>query len=547
MHNQGLGSWIHRRRLKSADQTALISGDDRLSYGEFADRIDRLANALDARGVRSGERVAYLGENHPAFLETLFACGVLGAIFVPLNTRLAAPEIAFALTDSGSRILVHAASLTALAENGSRGTPVERRIVVADATAHATEPAPAKPAPAEPAPAGTAPAAESGEADASAENVGAGDVGVEDFDAVIAGAPGTHRDETVTLEDPALILYTSGTTGQPKGALLTHGNMTWNSFNVLVDYDFVSSDVALMIAPMFHVASLGMGVLPTLLKGGSVVLEPKFEPGRTLHLIEQHGATVISGVPTTYQLLCEHPNWETTDISSLQKLTCGGSAVPTRVLEAYEKRGLSFSGGYGLTETSPGATSLAPHKSREKAGSAGLPHFFTDVRIVDETGTELPTGQIGEVQISGPNVIREYWNRAQATADSYAAEVWFRSGDMGYTDEHGYLFISDRLKDMIISGGENIYPAEIELAISELESVSSVAVIGIPDDKWGEVPCAVVTVRDGFTLGAHDIQEHLQDRLARYKIPKRVVIVAEMPRTASGKIRKAELRQKHAV
>jgi len=516
MHNQGLGSWIHRRRVKSADQTALISGDDRLSYAELAARIDRLANALDARGIRSGDRVAYLGDNHPAFLETLFACGVLGAIFVPLNTRLAAPEIAFALTDSGSRILVHAAALNELAERGSTGTQVVQRIVVADATAPAAGSDPVGPL-------------------------------VEHFDDVIDGAPVTHRDENVTLDDPALILYTSGTTGQPKGALLTHGNMTWNSFNVLVDYDFVSSDVALMIAPMFHVASLGMGVLPTLLKGGAVVLEPKFDPGRTLRLIEQHQASIISGVPTTYQLLCEHPDWDSTDISSLQKLTCGGSAVPARVLEAYEKRGLSFSGGYGLTETAPGATSLAAHKSREKAGSAGLPHFFTDVRIVDETGSEVPDGQVGEIQISGPNVIREYWNRPEATADSYAGNVWFRSGDMGYFDDHGYLFISDRLKDMIISGGENIYPAEIELAISELESVSSVAVIGIPDQKWGEVPCAVITVRDGFTLDTNDIQVHLRDRLARYKIPKRVVVVAEMPRTASGKIRKADLRKTHAV
>lgn len=521
MHNQGLGSWIHRRRVKSAAQTALISGDDRLSYGELAERVDRLANAFDARGIRSGDRVAYLGENHPAFLETLFACGALGVIFVPLNTRLAAPEIASALTDSGSRLLVHAASLTDLAERGSVGTQVAQRIRVADAAA----PAPA----------------------AETRQPGPAGLPVEDFDAVVAGAPATHRDENVTLDDPALILYTSGTTGQPKGALLTHGNMTWNSFNVLVDYDFVSSDVALMIAPMFHVASLGMGVLPMLLKGGSVVLEPRFEPGRTLHLIEQHHATVISGVPTTYQLLCEHPDWVSTDISSLQKLTCGGSAVPARVLEAYEQRGLSFSGGYGLTETAPGATSLAPHKSREKAGSAGLPHFFTDVRIVDEAGAEVPTGEVGEIQISGPNVIREYWNRAEATADSYAGNVWFRSGDMGYFDEHGYLFISDRLKDMIISGGENIYPAEIELAVSELESVSSVAVIGVPDEKWGEVPCAVVTVRDGFTLEADDIQAHLQGRLARYKIPKRVVIVAEMPRTASGKIRKADLRRAHAA
>jgi len=251
-------------------------------------------------------------------------------------------------------------------------------------------------------------------------------------------------------------------------------------------------------------------------------------------------------VPTTYQLLCEHPDWDKTDISSLQKLTCGGSAVPMRVLEAYESRGLSFTGGYGMTETAPGATSLAPNKSREKAGSAGLPHFFSDIRIADPAGKILPAREVGEIQISGPNVIKEYWNRPDATAESYADDVWFKSGDMGYVDEEGYLFISDRLKDMIISGGENIYPAEVEQIIVELEAVSSVAVIGVPDPKWGEVPRAIVTVREGFNLSEVDVQNHLRDRLARYKIPKSVVVVEDLPRTASGKIRKADLRKQYS-
>jgi fatty-acyl-CoA synthase len=301
-----------------------------------------------------------------------------------------------------------------------------------------------------------------------------------------------------------------------------------------------------MIAPMFHVASLGMGVLPALLKGATVILEPRFEPGRTLRLIEEYKATSISGVPTTYQMLCEHPDWDSTDISSLTKLTCGGSAVPMRVLEAYESRGLSFTGGYGMTETAPGATSLAPDKSREKAGSAGLPHFFTDIRIAGVLGEPTPAGSVGEIQISGPNVIKEYWNRPDASADSYADGVWFKSGDMGYVDEEGYLYISDRLKDMIISGGENIYPAEVEQYIVELEAVGSVAVIGVPDEKWGEVPRAVVTVRDGYSLTEEDIRNHLQGRVARYKIPKSVVIVEDLPRTASGKIRKADLRKQYS-
>lgn len=529
MLNQGLGSWIHRRRVKSGQKTALIFGGSEISYAQLGERIDRLACALQARGVVQGSRVAYLGENHPAFLETFFAAGTLGAIFVPLNTRLAPPEVQFALRDAGSSILVHADSLSELAIAGCRDTEVARRIVV-----------PGRPTPDRATPDSAVPS----DAVPGASSSG---IAVEGFEGVISAATGERPDVAVSQDDPAMILYTSGTTGFPKGAVLTHANITWNCFNVLVDYDFLSTDVALMISPLFHVASLNMGLLPTLLKGGTVILEPRFDPGRALALIERYRATSLSGVPTTFQMLCEHPDWASTDISSLGKLTCGGSAVPMRVLEAYESRGLAFSNGYGMTETSPGATSLSPERSRDKAGSGGLAHFFTDMRVVDATGARLPAGEIGEIQLMGPNVIKQYWNRPEAIAECYADDSWFRSGDMGYVDEDGYLFIADRLKDMIISGGENIYSAEVEQAIAELDAVGSVAVIGIPDDKWGEVPIAVLTVRDGFALGADDVRTHLENRIARYKIPKRVEIVDGLPRTASGKIRKAELRKTYSV
>jgi fatty-acyl-CoA synthase len=511
MYNQGAGSWLQRRRAKSANNTALIYADTPVSYDELAGRVDRLANVLRERGVQQGDRVAYLGENHPSFLETFFAAGTLGAIFVPLNTRLAPPEIQFALQDSGSVVLINADALDGLAVSGSRDTAVLHRLIV-------REPA-------------------------SSDDVSAG---ADDYAATLAAAPAERIDVRVTLEDTAIILYTSGTTGRPKGAVLTHGNITWNSYNVLVDYDVASTDVALVISPMFHVASLGMGVLPVLLKGGTLLLEAGFVPGRALSLIEKYRATMISGVPTTYQMLAEHDAWDSTDLSSLKKITCGGSAVPVRVMEAYESRGLSFSGGYGMTETAPGATSLQPDRSRDKMGSVGLPHFFTDVRIVDPLGAVQGPGAAGEIQIKGPNVIREYWNRPDATAGSFADGEWFRSGDIGYADEEGFIYIADRLKDMIISGGENIYPAEVEQLIIELEAVASVAVIGVPDDKWGEVPRAIITVRGGHTVTEAEVRAHLEGRLARYKIPKSVVIVDEMPRTASGKIRKADLRQMYA-
>ncbi|HET8879799.1 MAG TPA: AMP-binding protein, partial [Arthrobacter sp.] len=379
MENSGIGSWLQRRSPKSGTKTAVIAGTRELSYAQLAERAARLADSLGRRGVAKGSRVAYLGENDPAFLETLFAAGLLGAVFVPLNTRLAPPEIQFQLQDCGAEVLVHAATLAGLAGLGAAGTGVRTRLVVDDG----------------------------GTGDGGA-GAGAG-ASVEDFGEVLAAGSPEVPDIPVSLDDGAMILYTSGTTGSPKGALLTHGNITWNCINVLVDFDFSSADVALMISPMFHVASLDMGVLPTLLKGGTVVLEARFDPRRTLELIQEHRATTISGVPTTFQMLCEHPDWDSTDLSSLNKLTCGGSAVPMRVLEAYELRGLRFSNGYGMTETAPGATTLPAARSREKAGSSGLPHFFTDVRVADpldpEAGPAAP-GIVGEIQIKGPNVIR---------------------------------------------------------------------------------------------------------------------------------------------
>ncbi|MGN7149896.1 o-succinylbenzoate--CoA ligase [Arthrobacter sp. SAFR-179] len=522
MDNNGVGSWLQRRRRKSGAKAALLSGAGALSYEELAERADRLANALRDRGVAKGDRVAYLGENHPSFVETFFACGLLGAIFVPLNTRLAPPELQFQLQDSGARLLVNAGSLEASTTAALEGTGVTHRLVVtADGgTAPSAATSPAAVGPYEVAPSEATPYEE----------------------ALQAAAPGPV-DVAVGHDDGAMILYTSGTTGKPKGALLTHGNITWNCINTIVDMDLNRNDVALMISPLFHVASLDMGLLPMLLKGATVVLEAKFDPARVLELIREHKVTTLNGVPTTFQLLCEHPDWPVADLSSLDKLTCGGSAIPRRVLDAYEDRGVGFTSCYGMTETAPGVTMLPVDRSRDKAGSAGLPHFFTDLRIADPLGGAVAPGEVGEIQISGPNVIKEYWNRPEATAASYADGHWFRSGDMGYRDPEGFLFVSDRLKDMIISGGENIYPAEVEAVIAEHAAVSSVAVIGVSDDKWGEVPQAIVTLREGESLTEEQLRSFLDGRLARYKIPKSLVVVADMPRTASGKIRKMELRK----
>lgn len=502
MHNHGLGSWMAKRRLKTPDKTALVFEGASLTYRELADTVDRVSAVLARRGIGKGDAVAYVGENSPQFLQVLFACAQLGAIFVPVNTRLAPPEIQHVLADSGARALVHDAEFAERVAPGIEAGRIAHVIVT-----------------------------------------GEGVTGFPGLTRLIEQATGGHADAAVTLDDPVAIVYTSGTTGKPKGAVLSHGNLTWCAMNCIVDYDVSASDIALMISPLFHVASLGMGAMPVILMGGTMVLEKGFEAGRALELIEKHGITMLSGVPTTYQLMADHARWADTDVSSLQKLTCGGSAVPTRILNAYEDRGLRFSQGYGMTETSPGATSLAADMTRAKQGSVGVPHFFTDVRIADESGAMVPRGTVGEIEISGPNVFLGYHGLPEATASAFTEDGWFRSGDLGYLDADGYLYIADRLKDMIISGGENIYPAEVENLINDIQGISGVAVIGVPDERWGEVPWAVVTVRDGDAeVTTESVRTQLDGVLARYKLPKNVVVVEDLPRTASGKVRKADLR-----
>nr|MDT0661987.1 long-chain fatty acid--CoA ligase [Micromonospora sp. DSM 115978] len=505
MHPSGLGGWLAKRRLTAPDRTVLIYGDrSTMTFRQLADDADRVAAVLAAFGLGRGATVAYLGENSPEFFQVMFGAARLGSVFVPVNTRLAPPEIAHVLTDSDAHLLIHDP------EFADRVSPA----VAAARTPHVIVTG-----------AGTA------DAPGLAHLRGTADA---------AGVPTVD----VALRDPAAIVYTSGTTGRAKGAVLTHENLTWVALNCVVDYDIVSTDVALMMSPLFHVASLGMGALPVILKGATVVLEKGFEPGRALALVERYGVTMLSGVPTTFQLMADHPAWSSTDLSTLTKLTCGGSAVPARVLNAYEERGLSFSQGYGLTETSPGATCLPAAMTRRKQGSVGLPHFFTEVRVTDGNGAAVPTGTLGEIEIAGPNVFPGYHGQPAATAAVFTADGWFRSGDLGYLDADGYLYVAGRSKDMIISGGENIYPAEVELLISEIEEVTGVAVIGVPDERWGEVPWAILTVRDGAAVGADTVRTHLDGKLARYKLPRNVIIVDELPRTASGKVRKADLRDR---
>jgi fatty-acyl-CoA synthase len=299
------------------------------------------------------------------------------------------------------------------------------------------------------------------------------------------------------------------------------------------------------VAPLFHTAALNMLCMPTLLKGGAVLIEPGFEPGRALELIESHRVTSLFGVPAVYDAMAAHPRWPEADLSSLRMLLCGGAPVPEATIRGYTSRGLTFIQGYGMTETSPGALLLDAAHVETKAGSAGVPHFFTEVQVVRPDLTPAPAGETGEIVVAGPNVMQGYWGQPRATEAALVNGTWLRSGDAGTTDADGYVFVVDRIKDMIISGGENVYPAEVENVLREHPAVADCGVIGVPDAQWGEVGRAVVVLRPGAVATEEDLLRFLDGKIARFKIPKSVRFAGELPRTGTGKILKKRLRETH--
>jgi fatty-acyl-CoA synthase len=477
---------------------ALFHEGDERTYAELDDRCRRLATALRGLGVGRRDRVAYLGPNDPTLLETLFATTALGAIFVPLNWRLTAPELVYIAADCGATVLVHAAGLADTA-----------KVVAAD------------------------------DATTFGHTIEVGAV----LEGLVASVPAQDLDQPVDLDDPALILYTSGTTGRPKGATLSHANVTWNCLNVLIDTDLQSDEVALVCAPLFHVAALNMISMPTFMKGGTVVLMGQFDPDEVLDLIERRGVTVMFGVPSMLNAMSQVPAWQTADLSSLRRVLCGGAPVPLATIRTYLERDVVFLQGYGMTETSPGALFLGAERAADKAGTAGVASFFTDVRVVRPNGDEVEPGEKGEVVIAGPNIMLGYWNPVTAAPEAIS-DVWFHSGDVAVVDDDGYVTIVDRLKDLVISGGENIYPAEVEDAIYSHPAVAECAVIGVADEKWGEVGLAVIVRREDAdaTFDEQALLDHLGPRLARYKLPKSVVFTDALPRSGAGKVLKNQLR-----
>jgi fatty-acyl-CoA synthase len=503
LHNAG--GWIPRRARISGDRLAVVDAERRLDYAALDARCARLAARLRAGGVGPGDRVALLLANRSAYLEGVFAAARLGAIAVPVNALLAPPEIRFVLDDCTPVALLHEASLAGTVSTAG-GDRVPLRL-----------------------PVGGAPDAYERALEEAAP-----------WDAV---AP-------VHADDPMLLMYTSGTTGVPKGALLPHRKTLYNTLNAELFFDLGSADRVLVVVPLFHSFGLAILSIPTLYAGGAVVLQRGFDAEAVWRAVEEHGITFLGGVPTMYRDLLdvlERAPRDRFDLRRLRFLFTAGAAIPVELIRAFEARGLVLKQGFGQTETSI-LCCLEARDAVRKAGSVGRPVFHAELRVVTRESVELDPGrwreaapgETGEIVVSGPITMLGYWNQPEETA-RVLRDGWLRTGDLARRDAEGFLTLVGRAREMFISGGENVYPAQVESVYHEHPAVREVAVVGVPDERWGEVGRAYLVLAPGARLDPEELRRFGRERLAAFKVPRSFVALDALPRNPGGKVQKHRL------
>ncbi len=498
--------WIKRYAERTPDKIAIVDAhtDRKFTYAQFNQRANRFASFLkDNLGVNQGDRVSILAANSSDYFEILFACGKMGAILNTLNWRLAPPELEYIINDCAPRVLIYEPDCAEAVDELRSKIDCEYYIVLGE----------------------------------EAPN---GEYTYED--ALSSGSPEGVEMPELKYTDTWAILYTSGTTGRPKGAQVTYGNFFYNAVGMGQAIDLSSQDVNLNVLPTFHAGGLGLYAGPILHTGGTLVVMRAFDPERFLQLMVEWSVSVLLLVPSIYLMLAQFPEFDKYDLSHVRSWGSGGSTLPPSLVQQFAERGIIIQQGFGMTETGPTVFIIDKEHAVVKAGSVGKPVIHTDVRIVDEYGSILGPNQVGELCIKGGNVTTGYWNRPEATAEALV-NGWLRSGDAAKFDEDGFYYIVDRWKDMFISGGENVYPAEVENVIYEHTAVAEVAVIGVPHPKWQEVGKAIVVLKEGQKLTEEEIIEFCQGKLAKYKIPKSAAFVEVLPRTAAGKVLKRELRK----
>ncbi len=496
-----LSDWVHRQAGRHGHRNALTFDGETWSYAAFADRIDRLAHGLDQQlGLRPGDRIAFLGRNHPDLLALVFAAARLSLIVVPINWRLAPPEHQAILADAKPAALI-----------------VEERFLdhIEASTASAMRP--------------------------RLITLGFSQQGCLRFDDLLSSGGANPIVKVDAAGRASLIVYTSGTTGQAKGAVLTQDAVRWNAANSVDMHAMTGDDRILSALPLFHVGGLNIQTLPAFAMGAELLLEAQFDPGAALRMIAEVKPTLTVLVPAMMKALIDHPAFETADLSSLRQITTGSSLVPTGLIQAFHDRGLPVTQVYGTTETAPIAVYQRAGDAFSTIGSAGRVGKHGEMRVIGEDGNVTEPGAPGEIQIRGPQVMTGYWHDPKATDEAFSGD-WFRTGDVGRLDEDGNLFVEARKDDLIKSGSERIYPAEIEELLRQVDGVDEVIVVGRANPTWGEVPVAVVQMAKGAKLDAETLLTSLDGRIARFKWPKEVRFVEVLPRSALGKVLRYQLR-----
>ena len=471
----------------------------RYTYRELNERSNQVANTLLGLGISAGDRVGCLMVNQSRYAEAYFACAKSGFVFVALNWRLSAPELSFQLLDSGTRAVLYGVEQRSIVESLRPQFPHIRWLAIENS----------------------------------------------EFANAIAGASTAEPPIGATEDDPLFMMYTSGTTGRPKGALMSHrASLSWLA-SMLATSDLRTNERQIIVAPMFHIAGLGL-TIAAVYRGMTSVLVRAFDPAVMWDLVDRERITGFFGVPSMLAFMYQHPHRATASREHLRWVLCGAAPVPLSLIEAYQAMGIDVLQVYGLTETHGGICLLSAEDAARKKGSTGLPYYGIDVRVVDKAGNPVPPGMPGEVITRGPHLISGYWNQPEATKEAIR-DGWLHTGDIAEVDEEGYVYIKDRAKDMIISGGENVYPAEVEDVLGSHPGVREVGVIGQPSVKWGECVCAVVVRGDGWKgddeLLVVELRQLARHRLARFKQPKSYVFLDVLPRNPSGKILKRVLRE----
>ncbi len=502
-----IGDWIKKWSFLQPHKRALIFEDHPFTYQEVNLRTNQLCHFLLERGVQKGDRVSVLLYNCHQYIEIFFALSKIGAILVPLNWRLAGPELEFIIKDSGARMIIF---------------EPEFEEIITSIRPHL--------------------------------NISNGDfisVGspcpdwANDYEKTLVDYP-VHEPNLKTSvgdEDPHILMYTSGTTGIPKGAILSHRKTFFNALNADIFYSLTSKDTMIVSRPMFHSGGLLVEAAPILYKGGTLLLKKRFRSHEILDAVQKYRVTLLELPATLYQFILRECDLTQYDLSSIRSFFTGGERVPKAMLKEYYRKGITISQIFGQTEAST-ITFLSPDDAVLKIGSVGLPVFYGEVRIVDKTGKEVSPGEVGEIIIKGPTLMSGYWKQPELTAETIR-DGWLYTGDLARTDEEGYVYIIDREKDMYISGGENVYPAEIEKVLHTHPKIFDAGIVGVPDEKWGEVGKAFIVLKPGEAMSNGEAFEFLKGKVAKYKIPKYVELIDELPKTASGKIQKFLLKEWH--